>query len=115
MVWWDGWGWAMLHGRVYVFDPSPFTYFYIYSPRVYIDIDAKRAGGGGVGVEGTTTASADADAVTADQNTPAGGAGGIVVRQESLSPIISPAGAAMGATQRQWLSGTRGKKRGGWG
>lgn len=84
------------------------------SPRVYIDIDAKR-GGGGNG-DGTATAF---DAASAD-DTPAGGAGGMV-RQESLSPIISPAGAATGATQRQWLSGTMGnrerggKKRGGWG
>jgi hypothetical protein len=44
------------------------------------------------------------------------GSAAVMVRQESLSPIISPAGAGNGATQRQWLSGaTGGKKRGGWG
>lgn len=73
---------------------------------MYIDIDAKREG-----VVHAPDADAAAVAASIPTNAP-------IVRQESLSPIISPAGAGNGAAQRQWRSGTTGgnvKKCAGWG
>ena len=87
------------------------------SPRVYIDVDAKREG-----VVILLPSAEDAAAGGAGEGQGEGssrGSAAFVVRQESLSPVISPAEAGIGATQRaqQWRSGaaTGGKTRGGWG